>query len=277
MEDRGKGLIALVLTSLIWGSSFIFIKLSVSSIDGLAYTFYRAVLALAILAPMGLAYRRRFSPRSLKKSFIVGFSYIMGLALQGLGTEFTTPSISAFVTGLNTVFVYIYEFLKGSGSWTRLSASLVLSTVGLYLLTKPSGELTLGILLVLAGAVAWAVEIILVSVWNRDLSADTLSFLVGLLLPGLLLAPYILVADRTVPSPSTLLFILYLSLFCTIVASILQVLGQKYVPAYAAATIYLLEPVSAMIFSVAFYGERPAPAQVAGSLLILIAIYVASK
>ncbi|MCI4461953.1 MAG: DMT family transporter [Thermogladius sp.] len=277
MEDRIKGLTALVLTSLIWGSSFIFIKLSVSSIDGLAYTFYRAVLALAILAPVGLAYRRRFSPRSLKKSFIVGLSYIIGLALQGLGTEFTTPSISAFVTGLNTVFVYIYEFFKGSGSWTRLSASLVLSTVGLYLLTKPSGELTLGVLLVLAGAVAWAVEIILVSVWNRELSADTLSFLVGLLLPGLLLAPYILIADRTIPSATTLLFILYLSLFCTIVASILQVLGQKYVPAYAAATIYLLEPVSAMIFSVAFYGERPAPEQVAGSLLILIAIYVASK
>lgn len=277
MKDRAKGLTALVFTSLIWGSSFIFIKLSVSNIDGIAYTFYRAMLALAVLAPVVLVYKRGLSPSSLKKSFIVGLSYIIGLALQGLGTEFTTPSISAFVTGLNTVFVYIYEFFKGAGSWIRLSTSLVLSTIGLFLLTEPSGELTLGVILVLAGAVAWAVEIILVSVWNRDLSDDTLSFLIGLLLPGLLLAPYIIVADKTIPSASTLLFILYLSLFCTIVASILQVLGQKYVPAYAAATIYLLEPVSAMIFSVAFYGERPVPEQVAGSILILIAIYIASK
>ncbi|WP_434731003.1 DMT family transporter [Thermogladius sp. KZ2Tp1] len=277
MRDRLKGLLALLATSLIWGSSFVFIKLSVSDIDGVAYTFYRSLIALALLTPALLLGRSRFSKGSFRKGFVVGLSYVSGLALQGVGTQFTTPSISAFVTGLNTVFVYIYEFLRGTADKLKLVASLALSTIGLYLLTEPAGELGLGVVLVLIGAVAWAAEIVLVGVYSAELTQSTISFLYGLLLPGLLITPYVALHTKTLPSPSTLLYILYLSLFCTIIASVLQVVGQKYVPAYAAATIYLLEPISAAVFSALLYGERLSSIQVAGASLIVLAIYIVSK
>ncbi|AFK51792.1 Putative 10 TMS drug/metabolite exporter, DME family, DMT superfamily [Thermogladius calderae 1633] len=277
MRDRVKGLLALLATSLIWGSSFVFIKLSVSDIDGVAYTFYRSLIALALLTPALLLGRSKFNKGNFRKGFVVGLSYVSGLALQGVGTQFTTPSISAFVTGLNTVFVYIYEFLRGTANKVKLVASLALSTIGLYLLTEPAGELGLGVVLVLIGAIAWAAEIVLVGVYSAELTQSTISFLYGLLLPGLFITPYVALHANTLPSLNTVLYIFYLSLFCTIIASVLQVVGQKYVPAYAAATIYLLEPISAAVFSALLYGERLSPIQVVGASLIILAIYIVSK
>ncbi|WP_440059767.1 DMT family transporter [Thermogladius sp. 4427co] len=277
LNGRLPYITALVLTSIIWGSSFLFIKLSVSSIDGITYTFYRALISLLVLSPIGLLRPREINTNALKKGLYVGVSYILGLSLQGLGTQYTTPSISAFVTGLNTVFVYIYDLFKGKGKSYRLAISLVLSTIGLYLLTKPSGGLNTGVILILLGAVAWAAEIILVGYYSSILSEDLVGFLIGLLTPGLALAPYVIAYNRFVPDTHTLLYILYLSVFCTIIASFLQVLGQKGVPAHVAATIYLLEPVSALLFSVVFYRENIVIQQAAGAILIIAAIYIVTR
>lgn len=83
------GFFSLVSTTLLWGTSFAFIKLSVGLINTLTYTFTRTTLASLILLPI-ILYRvlaRGIDYKSLWYGFIVGLTYSTGLALQGAGNR----------------------------------------------------------------------------------------------------------------------------------------------------------------------------------------------
>lgn len=115
-------------------------------INPLTYTFTRTTLASLILLPI-ILYRvlaRGIDYKSLWYGFIVGLTYSTGLALQGAGTAYIEPSMSAFITGLATIHIHLYSALiKKKYSWLDLVA-LVSAIIGLYVLTSPSGSLGLG-------------------------------------------------------------------------------------------------------------------------------------
>lgn len=267
----------LLLATAIWGSSFVFIKFVVEDITGFSYTFYRSLIALAILTPLILykIFRKKLDKDSIVKGFITGVPYILGLLLQGVGTAFTTPSVSAFITGLNTVHVHIYTAFIKKLYTSLLFVSLVLSIVGLYMVTKPVGGFGFGEAMVFLSSIAWAAEIILVSKYSSRGVRRT-EFLYGVLMPSLLLSPYIVLVEKNLSlSNRTILYLSYLAIACTLIAVALQVVGQKYVSEATAAIIYILEPVFAMIFSVLLYGEKVELMGVVGGVVMVMASAIA--
>ena len=91
-NERIKGALALITTSILWGSSFPAIKIIVGSISSYAYTWIRSVVAIAGLTPYLIyAYRRgRINELAIKGGLLAGLAYALGLWLQGLGTRYTT-------------------------------------------------------------------------------------------------------------------------------------------------------------------------------------------
>lgn len=273
---RLRGVIYLLITTILWGSSFPFIKLSVSTISSYAYTWIRGLIAVSGLSPYVVYHYRKgfFDKNALKGGLLAGIAYMLGLWLQGLGTRYTSASNSAFITSLNVIFVHLYVALYYRKYTVYLLLSLILSITGLYLFTSPTGGFNIGDLIVLLGAVAWALQVIIVSKYSRT---DPLIFTFYELLPSLaMIIPWAL-TTADIPSPSSLVHLLYLGLVCSDIAFTLQVMGQRNVTPSTAATVFLLEPVFASLFAYLILSEQFPPAKLAGAVLILAGLYLAIK
>ncbi|RLF00330.1 MAG: hypothetical protein DRJ57_01075 [Thermoprotei archaeon] len=275
---RAVGVASLVALTLVWGTTFPAIKAVVSSIGFAYYVALRFGLATLLLMPVA-ARRAHELRRYLRPGAALGLLYFSGITLQGLGMEFTTASNAAFVTGLSVVMVYVIEVLLGAEKPSlELTGAVALATLGMYLLSL-SGfplQLAVGDLIVLVGALFWALQIIAVD----RLSSGSLTTLL-LMECGITAAAASTLSPLTGPLPlaelrAALPHLLYLALVCTPIANALQLYGQRWVRSVDAALIYLLEPVFAALFSFIFLGEMMTPRQAVGALLILTAMAVSS-
>lgn len=280
-SERALGALSLLLATVIWGSSFVVLKSVVTELSSASYVFYRGLAAAALLAPPTLSKALRGSLHwpSVRGGLVTGVAYALGLFLQGAGTKYTTPSLSAFITGLSTLHVCLYRGIVGGGLGAPLLLALAAALAGLYLVTEPTGGggVGLGELLVLLGSVAWAAQILLVARYSGR-GLQRLEFLQGMVLPSLMLGPLALHNGlAAAPEGGTLLGLLYLASLCTIAASYLQVLGQSRVGPATAAITFSLEPFFALLFSVATGAEALTPMKLVGGGLMVAATYVALR
>ncbi len=274
-SDVFKGLAALVTTSIIWGSSFPVIKLVVGDVSSYTYVWVRSSIALAGLTPYitYLILKGKLTRRAVLGGLAAGVMYSLGLWFQGWGTSLTTASNSAFITGLNVVFVHLIEgvILRSYSKW--LGLSLAVSLTGLYLLTRPEAGLNVGDLLVLISALFWATQVIIISKFSGENPLAVTYFEV---LPATLFVLADL-ADGgiTYPSTTALLGLTYLGLISTNAAFTLQVFGQRFLRPSVAATVYLLEPVAAAFFAYLIISEILTPLSYLGGALIVVAMGLA--
>jgi drug/metabolite transporter (DMT)-like permease len=281
MRRTTRGVLLLLGTSLLWGSSFPAIKYSVSGISEYTYTWLRSAVAMIGLAPY-MAYalsRGRVSRRTVERGVMVGVAYALALWLQGWGTKYTSASNSAFITGLDVVFVHAYASLMEKRYEPCLGLSLALSVAGLYLLTSPSGSLGMGDFLVLLGAFVWAAQIILV---DRFSDEDPLAMTFFEMSPALIFAApdlHALLSGGGVAMPRgmELLVMIYLGLACSVAAYALQIYGQRFVPPTLAGIVFLLEPVFASLLAAATLHEAMNALQAGGAALILASLALAAR
>ncbi len=273
------GFLALLTTTLLWGSSFPAIKVVVGFVGEYGYVGLRSVIAVLGLLPYVVVFhwRRGFERGLVFGGLVIGVTYAVGLWLQGWGMRFTLASNAAFITGLSVVFVHVYSGLVGRSYSGLLASSLLSALAGLYFLTNPSVRgVNVGDLLVLAGAFAWAAYTVLVDRYSRY---DPVVLVFYSMLPATLyLAPFtisggVFDVDGIV---SALPLLVYLALACSDVATILQVYGQRFIRVEVAAIIFLLEPVFASILSYIFLSETMSSVQILGASLILLAIVLAT-
>ncbi len=276
-KDFYVGISSLFLATILWGSSFPVIKIVIGNIDSFFYTWFRSLLAVLIFLPYILCkFLNEYSldRKVISSGLITGIAYCLGLWLQAWGTKYTTATNSAFITGLNVVFVHLYVALVEKRYDVKLLIELVLSVTGLYLLTQPITTFYLGDILVLLGAIAWAFQIILVSKYGGK---NPIFFTFFELIPSIFfIIPDIFLRELELPHVSVILGLTYLALFCTVIAFTLQAYGQKIVNPEVAAMIYLFEPILATFFSWLILGEYLTMLQALGASLIMISIVLAT-
>ncbi|MCS7104215.1 MAG: DMT family transporter [Thermofilaceae archaeon] len=275
---RAVGFSALVALTAVWGTSFPAIKVVVREIGFLHYVVFRFAISTFLLAPVAVT-RLRQLKSYVASGLALGLLYLAGISLQGWGMEYTSASNAAFVTGLSVVFVYVFEtFLGREKASTQLASAIVLALIGLYLMSFTGSELRimLGDVIVLAGSVCWALQIMVV---DRFAKGDLLSLLffeslfttVGAtaFIP-LVGFPDYQALETALPS------LVYLSTACTIGANALQLYGQRWISSVEAAFIYLLEPVFAAVFSFIALGETMSQLQALGAAAILSAMSIST-
>ena len=271
-----RGLVALILTSVLWGTSFPIIKTVMYYVNEYTYTWVRSLIAILGLTPYLLYtyFRGEFSVSTARGGLLAGVAYALGLWLQGWGTKFTTASNSAFITGLNVIYVHLYSAIIMRRYSLKLCLALILSISGLYLLTTPTTGFNIGDLLVLAGSFMWALQIILVDRYSRG---DPLIFTLFEMVPALtFLIPDVLLYGSISVSVNVLLLITYLAFVCSNAAFALQVFGQRYVSPAVTAIVFLLEPVVAAVLSYVVLNEVITSIKVLGASLILTAMFLSS-
>jgi drug/metabolite transporter (DMT)-like permease len=206
---------------------------------------------------------------------VIGLLFWAGFVFQTSGLDRTTPSRSAFITGLSVPLTPIV-YLAVHGRRPRVSTILgvVLALAGMWLLTRPEPGTALnrGDLLTLGCAVAFAGQIVAAGHFGKRVSARHL-LVVELAVTGvlsLLTAP-LLETTRIEPSLGLAGLIAFLSLSAVATFGF-QLRAQQVVSPSQTALIFALEPVFAAITSYVAIGEVLTPAQWGGGALIVAAM-----
>ena len=245
-------------------------------VGGYGCVWFRGLIAILCLAPY-VVYRHlngRVDRDLVVGGLTAGVAFTTGLLLQGIGTALTSASNSAFITGLNVLFVHVYVAIRARKYTIYLLLSLALSVAGLCIMANPTSGASIGDLLVLAGSLAWAAQIVIVSKYSY---ADPLVFVFYEFVPSVALALPWYVEGGVLPDANALIYLLYLGVICSNVAFALQVIGQRYVLPSTAATVFLLEPPFASLFAYMILGETLSLNQLIGGSLIIAGLYLAIR
>ena len=270
--------LALVLVTAIWGSTFFLIKEVVTRIpvaDMLAVRFGLASLALAAM----VGPRLRLSRKLLRHGCGLGLLYGIAQILQTVGLAHTSASVSGFITGL---YVVATPLLAAAILRARITgttwAAVGLATVGLGVLSLNGFAIGYGELVTLIAAVVYAGHILALGQVSTPATVLSLS-LVQLVVITLIctITAVLPVSDAGLQLPdggADWLAVGYLGLIAGAVTMTLQTAAQTRIEPSRAAVIMAMEPVWAAGFAVAAGGESVTVRMVVGGLAILAAMYL---
>ena len=269
--------LALFLLTLAWGTTFLLVK---NALDGTAtgvFLLLRFGLAVAAVGAVVLWRRDRPTPGLWKHGLMMGGAMLTGFAFQTLGLRHTTPSRSAFITGLCVLLVpFLARGLYGrkvpASSWM----GVFLAVAGLVALYRDAITATvqLGDLLTGACSVAYAFQI----VWTGEYSARHPLALLTLVQIGTTFAGSALLLPlepvTLASTPGLWGTVAFTGLVMTAMAFFVMNWAQRHTTAVRAALIYSLEPVTASLFSWGFGGEVLTDAMLVGGGLIVAGVLV---
>jgi len=249
--------VGLFYAAAIWGATFFLVKGALDDIDPVVLVAYRFLLAGLILLVF-LKIKGRSVLADIKTGLFLGFILWLLYIPQTIGLGFTTASNSGFITGLFVAFVPIFLKLifKRSPLKLEVIASIV-SLIGLWILTGGMKKINLGDALTLIAAVTYALHLLYsdkymkvgidpyITSCQQFLVVGSLS-LISALMFGL---------DFSVKSRDAGAVVLFLTLFPTLSAFVIQMLAQKIVAPLRVALIFALEPVFAAMFAWTIGGE----------------------
>ena len=276
--SRPKNILAnvgLLYAAAIWGTTFVVVKDSLDHIDPVVLVGYRFTLA-AILLGVYLAAKGKPLFANFKIGALLGFFLWALYVPQTIGLGFTTASNSAFITGLFVAFVPIFSMIIFKRRPAMMeSLAVMISIIGLYFLTGGLLETNRGDLLTLITAMMYALHILLIDRYAKELDPYVMAFqqflFVGLLS---LLLSVAFGLPLSIGSTKTVYAVLFLAIFPTFTAFVIQMVAQKIVPPVRVSLIFAMEPVFAAAFAWTFGGESFDGFRAIGGFLVVLAMIV---
>ena len=294
MKNNLKGSIILLITALIWGTTFIMQKKATGLVEAFTFNFFRSIIATILLFTIAFITRNKIEVKdtddkgnavSKKKvyifSILAGIGMAGGATLQQIGLNSTDASTSAFLTSLYIVFAPILGLAFGKKVSFKIWICVFVALVGAYILAKGDGELlsfdlSLGSILIIISALFWALQICSIGMIASNINPFKLC---GIELLITTLVSFIgMVASEEVVMENVwkaMPFILYAAVLSGTLSFAFQNIGQKYCEANLATLIMALEAVFAAISGVIFLYERLGLYGIIGSILIFSSVVIA--
>lgn len=284
----------------VWGSTFVVVKGALDDATPAAFNLVRMTLAFVV---MGVAYHRYW--RTIKgwqvwAGALVGACLAMGYQFQTTGLARTTPSKSAFITGLMVVMVPLLSMipvLRPPGArpprW-NVFVGAALAFIGIVLLTAPAAgpasgkasllgnasrllpdltSINLGDVLTLGCALGFAFHCLALSHVSPRIAFQPLALLqVGFCAVFMALSMPLIEHPQITWTPRLAMALGVAAVLATAAAFSIQSWAQSVLPPTHIALLLTLEPVFAWITSFLVMGERLGLRPGCGALMILAGI-----
>lgn len=279
-RTKPLGIVLLLITAIIWGSSFVAQSIGMQSIDAFTFTGIRTTLGVIFLLPFTLIINKGFDFRkkTLRNGLILGIVFSIAQNFQQFAFYYSTSGKIAFITAFYMFFVPLFSviFLK-----KRIAVltwlSILMGLIGLFLLCMNLSDLTsinLGDILALICAVFYAVQIMLIDKFLEDgISGVQLSFMQFFVAAIIsIIAMFIfekpVLADIKTAAPS----LLYSGIMSCGIAYTLQIVGQKHASPVVASLLMCLESVFAVIAAAIILHEGMSAREAVGCVVMFSAI-----
>lgn len=277
MNKEIFAVISLLLTSIIWGGGFVATKNGLEHITPLYLMAARFFIAVVLLSIIFYKKIKTITLSEIKGGLIVGMFLFTAFVSQTIGLQFTTPSKQAFLTGTNVVivpFLYWMVYKKRPDIFTYIGAFLCF--IGIAALTYNKGmHLNIGDMLTLLCAFLFAGHVVSTGYFAEKIDPIKLS-VIQFTVAGILSLVGALIFEKAPSAQNAdgIYSILYLGVFSTCIAFVLQTIGQKYTTSTKAAIILSTEAVFGTLFSVLLLGDKFTFNMLLGCTLIFVSIIV---
>jgi drug/metabolite transporter (DMT)-like permease len=278
----------------VWGSTFVLIKGALSDSTPAAFNLIRMTLAFALLAIAYHRYWHTLRRTHILSGAVVGLCLAIGYQFQTIGLVRTTPSKSAFITGLVVVLVPLFSIapsLRPPGAraprWNAFLGA-TLAFIGILFLTAPPtagspanlaallpdlSSINIGDLLTFGCSVGFAFHCIALGHVSPRIPFQPLAILqvgfcalfMAISLP-LIEHPHVHLTARLITA------LIIAAALATAAAFSIQSWAQSILPSTHTALLLTLEPVFAWTTSYLITGERLGLVPAAGAILILSGI-----
>ena len=289
MNKKLIGILAsggLILTAAIWGFAFVVVKDSVDTIPPVYMVSIRYTIAAVLLGFVLIPQFKKLNRYYWIHGAVTGLMLALGYITQTIGCKYTTAGKNAFLT---TIYVILIPLISWPLNKKRphfvvfLSAVMALVGIGLLALRNEGGVLgfNVGDILTLICGLFYALHIIFTAKFSQDknpviltwiqfIVAAVFSWAVSPLIDGSF-SVALLKSSRVIFS------MLYLGIFRSLVAFLLQNICLKYMESSLASLFLSLESVFGVVFSTIFLRERMTLVMIIGCVLIFAAITIADQ
>lgn len=283
MRDRTLALAAFLTVCIVWGTTYLGIRVAVESMPPVWLTGIRYTVAGMVLVTLSLIRGERIprDPRTLANIAVVGLLLVGVGNLSVVWAEQWVPSgTAALLVATAPFWAAILDAIRPGGERIQLrrSIGLAIGFAGVALLVTPGGaghafdsRFVVGAVVIQIGAIAWQGG----SVFGKHtlqkvppLMSAALQALIG----GVVLAIIgfaIGEVPRFHPSTRSLIALAYLTIFGTIVAYSAYTYALSKIPVTTLSLFSYVNPIVAVILGWLILGERLTSISILGMAIIL--------
>ena len=274
-----KGIILLLITALIWGSSFVAQEIGMKSIDAFTFTGIRTTLGVLFLLPVMLIINKNFDFRknTLIAGVILGIVFSIAQNFQQFAFYYSTSGKIAFITAFYMFFVPLFSVFLGKKIRLLTWISILMGLLALFLLCIDPSDLTainIGDVLALICAVFYALQIMLVDKYiEKDINGIQLSFMqfavaAAISVTAMFIFEHPVLTEIKAAAPS----LLYSGIMSCGIAYTLQIVGQKHANPVIASLLMCMESVFAVISAALILHQGMSLREGAGCVIMFAAI-----
>ncbi len=298
-----KGIFMLLLTALIWGSSFVAQSLGMEKIEAYTFNGIRTLIGALFLLPLVILRRNakkkrlimsglssenvkakmKTSKRQIKYSIVISLVFFLACNFQQFAFYYSTAGKIAFITALYMFFVPLFGSFLGKKVRILTWISIIIGFVGLFLLCINPEDMTdinLGDILATICAIFYSFHILIIERMSdmtekehEPIDGVEISF-TQFLISGTLTIILMFIFEN--PDIHNIIAagkpILYAGIMSCGVAYTLQIVGQKYTEATVASLLMCMESVFAVIAAAIVLNEKMTFQEIFGCVIMFTAI-----
>lgn len=286
---KKMGLIYIILASVLWGTSGIFVKfLAPYGISSLQMTFIRGLIASLSMCIFILITNRNLFKTNIREILLFmgsGVSFFMTASCYYQSMQLTSVSTAVVLMYTAPIFVMIYSV---SFLGEKLSVMKVIAVIGMLvgcaLTSGIIGDLkfdAVGIAFGLLSGIAYASYNIFTKIEMKKginpIKANLYCFLFSVIL-GMIVSKPAGIIDCIAINPTVVIpLCIGMGIFACILPYFIYTMALREIPAGMAASLGILEPMAATVLSVVILGEKLSVYSMAGIILILGSVFLLSR
>ncbi len=284
MEKFKKlGLLAdfgLLIVAIVWGTGFVASKVAIEATTPMMVMSIRFTVAFLVSSIVFFKHYKNISKETLKAGCIIGFFLFTAFAAQTIGLQFIQAGKQAFLTATNVVMVpFIFWAVKKQRPDRYNFAAAFIMLLGITLLTTDFSagfSFGAGDSLTLLCAFLFACHIVSIGVFSKDHDPIALTIIQLGFTAVFSLLYTAFTGELTIHIAADGWFnTIYLGLFSTFLAFLLQTVCQKYTSSTHAAIIMSMESVFGSLFSIIILGDQFTALMFVGCIVIFIGVITA--
>ncbi|MHA1542361.1 MAG: DMT family transporter [Candidatus Hodarchaeales archaeon] len=303
-QRKVTAILAIFIAAILWGTTYPVVKIGLSvltpPIPPLGYLFLRFSIALLVLIPFFPLLTSIQNLKSLLKDkfvILLGIVNATSYIFQFIGAKETTSGMATLMVNtylISTPLITSYYLKIPLARKLKFSLILgalgvILSATGVIITDIPEGDIITFLIstgTILLSGLIWGGYAIVSSEFhqkseNKDRSHPIMIFAVSNFISVILIGVSMVITNQA-PQLSTIsadawVSVLYLGLACTSLTYALYIFASKTISPTTINIVLLLNIIIGIILSVLLLGDTLSLLMIIGSLIIIVAIYIASK
>lgn len=285
MKKKFRGIVSLLLATVIWGSAFVAQSVGMDHIGPFTFQAVRCGLAVIGLLPViwfadrsktdGKTFFSRWKDKQLWTAGVLcSVPLFLAINLQQIGIIYTDAGKSAFLTAMYIIIVPLIGLCFKRKVSKMIPFSVLLAVAGLYLLSCVGvTQVNKGDIYLIACAFMFALQITFVDRFASEVDPLRLNCLQSAFCAA---ASAVVMFATETPTMDTILLcwlpLCYAGFLSMGAAYSLQIIGQRHLEPTAASLIMSLESVFAVLFGWLLLSEKMTVYESLGCILVFAAV-----